>query len=125
MQDVTCEIDITSDICPMTFVRTRLALDRMTPGETLLVRLRGEEPLRNVPRTATEQEIIDFCVGQIASFRIPRYVRFVPDWPMSGTKIRKATLRERIAADLAARGITRAPKPPVAPKPKPVPSQAS
>jgi TusA-related sulfurtransferase len=39
----------------MTFVRTRLALDRMQPGETLLVRLRGEEPLRNVPRTAREQ----------------------------------------------------------------------
>jgi tRNA 2-thiouridine synthesizing protein A len=55
MQDVTREIDITSDICPMTFVRTRLALDKMAPGETLLVRLRGEEPLRNVPRTAMEQ----------------------------------------------------------------------
>jgi TusA-related sulfurtransferase len=55
MQDVTCEIDITGDICPMTFVRTRLALDRMAPGETLRVRLKGEEPLRNVPRTAAEQ----------------------------------------------------------------------
>jgi fatty-acyl-CoA synthase len=65
----------------------------------------------------TEQEIIDFCAGQIASFRIPRYVRFVDDWPMSGTKIRKATLREFIAADLAARGITRAAKPPTAPRP--------
>lgn len=49
------EIDITRDICPMTFVKTRIALDRLTPGQTLLVRLRGEEPLRNVPRTATEQ----------------------------------------------------------------------
>lgn len=49
------ELDITSDVCPMTFVRTRLALDRMAPGEVLLVRLRGEEPLRNVPRTAAEQ----------------------------------------------------------------------
>jgi tRNA 2-thiouridine synthesizing protein A len=49
------ELDITSEVCPMTFVRTRLALDRMTPGQTLLVRLRGEEPLRNVPRTAREQ----------------------------------------------------------------------
>jgi TusA-related sulfurtransferase len=39
----------------MTFVRTRLALDRMTPGQTLLVRLKGDEPLRNVPRTAREQ----------------------------------------------------------------------
>jgi TusA-related sulfurtransferase len=49
------EIDITGDLCPMTFVRTRLALDRMTPGQVLKVRLRGADPLRNVPRTATEQ----------------------------------------------------------------------
>ena len=48
------ELDITAEVCPMTFVRTRLALDRMAPGQTLLVRLRGEEPLRNVPRTARE-----------------------------------------------------------------------
>ncbi len=39
----------------MTFVRTRLALDRMAEGQTLLVRLRGEEPRGNVPRTAVEQ----------------------------------------------------------------------
>lgn len=37
----------------MTFVRTRLALDRLASGQTLLVRLRGEEPLRNVPASAT------------------------------------------------------------------------
>jgi TusA-related sulfurtransferase len=49
------EIDITGDLCPMTFVRTRLALDRMRPGQVLKVRLRGADPLRNVPRTATEQ----------------------------------------------------------------------
>ncbi len=39
----------------MTFVRTRLALDRMAPGERLLVLLRGAEPLANIPRTAREQ----------------------------------------------------------------------
>ena len=39
----------------MTFVRTRLALDRLRPGQTLLVRLRGEEPRSNIPRTAAEQ----------------------------------------------------------------------
>jgi tRNA 2-thiouridine synthesizing protein A len=55
MQDVAREIDITAELCPMTFVRTRLALDRMSPGEKLLVKLKGEEPLRNVPRTAIEQ----------------------------------------------------------------------
>src|SRR4051794_25380655 len=36
------ELDITAETCPMTFVRTRLALDRMAAGETLLLRLRGE-----------------------------------------------------------------------------------
>lgn len=39
----------------MTFVHTRLALDRMQSGETLRVRLRGAEPRRNVPRTVAEQ----------------------------------------------------------------------
>ena len=48
------ELDITAELCPMTFVRTRLALDRMRPGQVLLVRLRGKEPLENVPRTARE-----------------------------------------------------------------------
>jgi TusA-related sulfurtransferase len=48
-------LDITGEICPMTFVRTRLALDRLAPGQTLLVLLRGDEPGRNVPRTAAAQ----------------------------------------------------------------------
>ena len=39
----------------MTYVRTRLALDRLPSGDVLRVMLRGEEPLRNVPRTAAEQ----------------------------------------------------------------------
>ena len=45
-------LDITRETCPMTFVRTRLALDRMAPGQTLLVLLRGEEPAASVPRAA-------------------------------------------------------------------------
>ena len=49
------ELDITAETCPMTFVRVRLALDRMQPGQVLRVLLQGEEPRRNVPRTATEQ----------------------------------------------------------------------
>jgi TusA-related sulfurtransferase len=47
-------IDITGEVCPMTFVRTKLRLERMAPGEVLSVRLRGDEPLRNVPRAARE-----------------------------------------------------------------------
>jgi fatty-acyl-CoA synthase len=58
---------------------------------------------------ATEQELIDFCRGRIASFRVPRYVRFVHEYPMSGTKVKKNVLRQVIADDLAAKGITEAP----------------
>ena len=53
---------------------------------------------------ATEEEIIEFCKGKIATYRIPRYVRFVDDWPMSGTKIKKIILREMIASELKTKG---------------------
>ena len=59
---------------------------------------------------ATEEEIIDFCRGKIATYRVPRYVRFVDDWPMSGTKIKKVILREMIADELKSKGITQADK---------------
>jgi TusA-related sulfurtransferase len=49
------DLDITAETCPMTFVRVRLALDRMQAGQVLRVLLKGAEPLRNVPRTAVEQ----------------------------------------------------------------------
>lgn len=48
-------IDITEETCPMTFVLVRLALDQMKTGEVLEIRLRGEEPRRNIPLTAQEQ----------------------------------------------------------------------
>jgi TusA-related sulfurtransferase len=48
-------IDITAETCPMTFVRTRLALDALSTGQILLVRLAGADPLANVPRAAADQ----------------------------------------------------------------------
>lgn len=48
-------LDITRETCPMTFVRVRLALDRLAAGQVLEVLLKGDEPRRNVPRTAVEQ----------------------------------------------------------------------
>lgn len=60
--------------------------------------------------TATEDEVISHCVGRMANFKVPRYVRFVEEWPMSGTKIKKHVLRDRIAAELDELGITEAPR---------------
>ena len=47
-------IDITTDFCPMTFVKTKLMIEKMASGDRLEVRLQGAEPLRNVPRSVTE-----------------------------------------------------------------------
>jgi TusA-related sulfurtransferase len=47
-------IDITGESCPMTYVRTKLRLETLSPGDVLEVLLRGDEPRRNVPRSARE-----------------------------------------------------------------------
>ncbi|MDA7596134.1 AMP-binding protein, partial [Luminiphilus sp.] len=52
--------------------------------------------------TVTAQDIVDYCQGQIASFKVPRVVRFVEEWPMSATKIQRSALREQLLAEAAA-----------------------
>lgn len=47
-------VDIRAEVCPMTYVRTKLALEALLPGQVLEVRLRGEEPRKNVPDSARE-----------------------------------------------------------------------
>jgi len=47
-------LDITSDFCPITFVKTKLMIEKIASGDRLEVRLRGGEPLRNVPRSVAE-----------------------------------------------------------------------
>lgn len=47
------------------------------------------------------EEIRAFCQGEIAHYKIPRYVRFVDSFPMTVTgKIQKMILRQRMAKDL-------------------------
>jgi TusA-related sulfurtransferase len=44
-------LDITGEVCPLTFVRTKLLIERMAAGQTAEIRLTGSEPLENVPRS--------------------------------------------------------------------------
>lgn len=55
MNEVAATIDITGEACPMTYVRTKLKLETLAPGQVLEVWLRGEEPLKNVPRNARDE----------------------------------------------------------------------
>jgi fatty-acyl-CoA synthase len=50
--------------------------------------------------TLTESEAIAFCTGEIASFKVPRFVRFVDEWPMSATKVQKFRLRDQLIEEL-------------------------
>ena len=53
----------------------------------------------------TEDDVIAFCKDSIAHFKVPRYVSFVSEFPMTVTgKIRKAEMREKSIADLGLAG---------------------
>jgi acyl-CoA synthetase (AMP-forming)/AMP-acid ligase II len=46
-----------------------------------------------------EIDVARYCAHRIANFKIPRYVRFVSEWPMSATKIQKFKLKSDFIAD--------------------------
>ncbi|HET8612198.1 MAG TPA: AMP-binding protein [Sphingomonas sp.] len=48
----------------------------------------------------SEAELIGHCTGKLASFKIPRHVRFVKEWPMSTSKIQKFRLRAGLIEEL-------------------------
>ena len=48
-------LDITKEHCPMTFVKTKIELSKLQPGDILEVLLAEGEPLDNVPRNVKEQ----------------------------------------------------------------------
>ena len=50
--------------------------------------------------TADEAELIAFCKREVASFKAPRVVRYVSEWPMSSSKIQKFRLRQALMAEL-------------------------
>jgi fatty-acyl-CoA synthase len=60
-------------------------------------------------QSVTEEELIVFCEGRIARFKIPRHVRFVTEWPMSATKVQKFRLRDRLIEDLAPKALSAEP----------------
>jgi TusA-related sulfurtransferase len=47
-------LDLTGVACPLNWVKARLALERMAPGEELTLVLDPGEPLESVPRSARE-----------------------------------------------------------------------
>ena len=46
------ELDVTCEVCPMTYVKTKLEMEKLQPGDRLEVLVNPGEPLRSVPETA-------------------------------------------------------------------------
>ncbi|MCD2187263.1 class I adenylate-forming enzyme family protein [Actinomycetospora soli] len=79
-------------------------------GEVAAAFVEPTPAARGLDPVALAAELQAYCAETLATFKVPRWVEFVESWPMSGTKIQKGALRERVAALLAARGITEAPR---------------
>ena len=50
----TTELDLTGVVCPLNWVKTKLALEELESGDVLSVRLDAGEPIEEVPRSAAE-----------------------------------------------------------------------
>ena len=52
---ITDTVDITDVVCPVTFVKAKVALEELDEGEILSIRMNDGEPVRNVPRSIKEE----------------------------------------------------------------------
>lgn len=48
-------VDITDKVCPLTFVKAKVAIDELEDGEVLSIRMNDGEPVQNVPRSLKEE----------------------------------------------------------------------
>jgi TusA-related sulfurtransferase len=58
-------LDITKEHCPMTFVKTKIALEALEPGDTLELLVLKGEPLDNIPRSAEAESHTILAVEQV------------------------------------------------------------
>ena len=59
-------LDITQEHCPMTFVKTKLELEKLDSGDILEVLLTEGEPLDSVPKTSSEQGYVVLGIEHVA-----------------------------------------------------------
>ena len=49
------QVDITDKVCPLTFVKAKVAIEELEDGEVLAIRMNDGEPVQNVPRSMKEE----------------------------------------------------------------------
>mgnify|MGYP003365011845 CR=1 FL=1 len=65
-------VDITDVVCPITFVKTKIALEELEAGQTLEIRLNSGEPIQNVPRSLKDEghTVLDVQANDDGTFNI-------------------------------------------------------
>lgn len=48
-------VDITDVVCPVTFVKAKVALEELEEGQILAIKMKDGEPVQNVPRSIKEE----------------------------------------------------------------------
>ena len=76
---VTDTIDITDVTCPITFVKTKVALEELDEGDILQVHINDGEPIQNVPRSVKEEghEVLRIDNNEDGTFEL--FIRKVGD----------------------------------------------
>ena len=74
--EVTDEVDITDKVCPLTFVKAKVAIEEL---EILAVRMNDGEPVQNVPRSMKEEghKVLKLTDNEDGTYTM--YVRKVED----------------------------------------------
>ncbi len=65
-------VDITDVVCPVTFVKAKVALEELEDGQILSIHLNGGEPVQNVPRSIKEEghQVLKLIDNQDGTFEL-------------------------------------------------------
>ena len=77
--EVDDKVDITDVNCPVTFVKTKVALEELDEGQILQVHLNDGEPVKNVPRSVADEghEVLKLIDNEDGTFEL--YIKKVGD----------------------------------------------
>ena len=70
--NITDSVDITDVNCPITFVKTKVALEELDDGDILAIRLNDGEPVQNVPRSLKEEghKVLELTQNEDGTYRL-------------------------------------------------------
>ncbi|MBQ9438011.1 MAG: sulfurtransferase TusA family protein [Lachnospiraceae bacterium] len=77
--EVDERVDVTDVVCPVTFVKTKVALEELDEGQILQVHLNDGEPVQNVPRSVKDEghQILKLVDNEDGTYEL--YIKKVGD----------------------------------------------